>query len=373
LFPCLLAVFLGTVLAIEWLRANAARLSLLDRPGGRKAHHRVTPAVGGLGIAFGLLLVWLMVPGTRPPAWLIFGYSALVLIGAMDDRKPISAKTKLLLEIVVVGVSLGGASLGLERVGEILPGLQVEFGPLALPLAIFAVLSVINAYNMIDGVDGLSGSIGAVGFAGLAFAAWLSGGAGIVIVLILPMAALAGFLLFNLRLPKRRAALVFMGDAGSLSLGFLLSVFALLVTQSEARVPAMVAVWICALPLLDSLNVIQRRSARGARLTAPAADHLHHLLGRFGYSPARIVLIETLAALCLACIGLLLWVAGVSDWLSLMLLLVIALVSRRLCDEAWTRLDAAQEAGREGGDQTARPMVISSGVDTSVRPDRQES
>lgn len=348
LLPSLLAVLLGTVLATEWLRTQADRLALIDRPGGRKSHLRSTPVVGGLGMAFGLLLVWLMVPLLRPSVWMIFGFVALLILGAADDRRPISPVFKLVLQALVVGVSLNGEALGLQHVGELLPGLDVGFGPLAIPVAIFAVLSVINAFNMIDGVDGLSGSIGSVSFSALALSAWIAGDSNGAMIILLPIAALGGFLLFNLRWPKRSAALVFMGDAGSLAFGYLLGVFALWITQGPAQVPALVAVWACALPLLDALTVIQRRSARGLRVTSPGADHLHHLLSQLGYSVRRIVLIESLAAAAFATVGIALWLAELSDWVSLMLLLLLALVARRASEDLWTRVDRRQLAEQDG-------------------------
>jgi UDP-GlcNAc:undecaprenyl-phosphate GlcNAc-1-phosphate transferase len=155
---------------------------------------------------------------------------------------------------------------------------------------------------------------------------------------LLPCAATVGFLAYNLRLPGRLAARVFLGDAGSLSVGFLLAVYAVIICQNTS-VPAITLVWAVALPLLDALTVIQKRSARGVNITQPGADHLHHLLRAWGLGPNAITALETLLAASFAGLGIALWQLGAEEWVSLFLLLILALMFRVGSDRAWQRLE----------------------------------
>lgn len=345
LLPSLLATLLGTVLAIGWLIDRAPGLGLLDRPGGRKHHAKPTPLVGGLGIGFGLIVIWLLVPALRPDPWIIAGFVALLALGAVDDHRELPALQKLGIELVVVAGSLAGAGVTLGHLGTLLPGIEVHPLWLGWPIAIFGVASVLNALNMIDGVDGLSGGISFAGFAALAAAAGLAGDGALMQMALVPCAAVAGFLGYNLRFPGRPAARVFLGDAGSLSVGFLLAVYAIVVCQNTS-VPAITTVWAVALPLLDGLTVIQRRSARGVSVTQPGADHLHHLLRAWGLGATAITATETFLALAFAGLGLALWQGGAEEWVSLFLLLLLALVFRAGSDRAWEVLHERNAASR---------------------------
>ncbi len=345
LVPSLLATLLGTVLAIGWLIDRAPGLGLLDRPGGRKQHAKPTPLVGGLGIGFGLIVIWLLVPSLRPDPWLIVGFAGMLLLGAFDDYRELPALQKLGIELALVAGVLAGAGVSLSQLGTLLPGIEVHLGWLGLPVAVFGIASVLNAVNMIDGVDGLSGGVSFAGFAALAAVAALANDAVLMQMAVIPCAAIAGFLGYNLRFPGRPAARVFLGDAGSLSIGFLLGAYAIVICQNS-MVPAITTVWAVALPLLDGLTVIQRRSARGVGVTQPGADHLHHLLRAWGLTPSAIAAAETLLAGLLAVIGIVLWQLDTDEWVSLFLLLVLALVFRIASDRAWDILNKRKEVER---------------------------
>jgi UDP-GlcNAc:undecaprenyl-phosphate GlcNAc-1-phosphate transferase len=365
LLPSLLATLLGTVLAIDWLIDRAPGLGLLDRPGGRKQHAKPTPLVGGLGIGFGLLVIWLLVPSLRPDPWLMAGFAGMVALGAYDDYRELPALRKLGIELVLIAGVLVAAGITLDHLGTLLPGIDVHVGWLGLPIAVFGIASVLNAVNMIDGVDGLSGGVCLAGFAALAVLAGLAGDPGLMQMALIPCAAILGFLGYNLRLPGRSAARVFLGDAGSLSVGFLLGAYAIVMCHSTA-VPAIATVWAVALPLLDGLTVIQRRSARGVGVTQPGADHLHHLLRAWGLSATAITAVETLLAAVLAAVGIALWQFEAEEWVSLSLLLILALLFRIGSDRAWALLNdrnsLERQALRRVPDSDDSPALAASGV-----------
>lgn len=306
---------LTTLVATEILRRLAPRFGLLDRPGGRKQHCSPTPVVGGLAMAAGLAVCWALLPETRPhTAWLL-GFAAFVLLGAVDDSLHLRAGSKFLIQAFIATCVVIASELGLPSLGEVLPGWVVGLGVFSIPFAVFAIVSVMNAVNMSDGVDGLAGSLGVVALLSLALMSQLAGHTVTALQVLLPAAALFGFLAFNLRGPMGLPARVFMGDAGSLSLGFLIAVFALVIASPDrVGVPPAVVIWCCFMPLADGLSVILRRLSRRSGAMKPGRDHLHHLLLARGLRPGGVVAVESglgMGAALLATIG---WRLGLADW-----------------------------------------------------------
>lgn len=306
---------LATLAATEILRRLAPRFGLLDRPGGRKQHRSPTPVVGGLAMAAGLGVCWALLPETRPHvAWLL-GFVAFVLLGAVDDLLHLRAGSKFLIQAFIASCVVIGSGVALPFLGEVLPGWVVWLGALSIPFAVFAIVSVMNAVNMSDGVDGLAGSLGVVALLSLALMSSLAGHAITAFQALLPAAALLGFLAFNVRGPKGVPARVFMGDAGSLSLGFLIAVFALVVASPHrVGVPAAVVIWCCFIPLADGLSVILRRMSRRSGAMSPGRDHLHHLLLAKGLSPGGVVVVESGLGLTAALLAIMGWQVGLADW-----------------------------------------------------------
>ena len=306
---------LTTLAAAEVFRRLAPRLGLLDRPGGRKQHCSPTPVVGGLAMAAGLAICWMLLPETRPhTAWML-GFAAFVSLGAVDDFLHLRAGSKFLIQGFIASCVVVGSGLALPSLGEVLPGWVVGLGVLSIPFAVFAIVSVMNAVNMSDGVDGLAGSLAVVAFLSLALMSSLAGHTVTAFQALLPTAALLGFLVFNVRGPKGVPARVFMGDAGSLSLGFLIAVFALVVASPDrVGVPAAVVIWCCFVPLADGLSVILRRLSRRSGAMKPGRDHLHHLLLAKGLRPGGVVVAESGLGLSVALLAVMGWQLGLADW-----------------------------------------------------------
>src|SRR5690606_8015318 len=186
---------------------------------------------------------------------------------------------------------------------------------------IFGVCGVVNALNMSDGADGLAGGLAFVATGWFALALAFVAGSHPEAAALLPVAcalagALAGFLLMNLRTPWRAKAAIFMGDGGSMMLGFILGWLAVRTTSAfgEAGPAPVVALWILAVPLADTISCMLRRIASGATPMSPDHRHLHHLLPAMGLSIRRSVAIILAAAALLGGLGILGWRLGVADW-----------------------------------------------------------
>lgn len=167
------------------------------------------------------------------------------------------------------------------------------------------MVGIINAFNMADGTDGLAGGLSLVAALWLTVVALLSGGYSETgMLLLLLTAVIMGFLCFNMRNPWRRRAVVFMGDAGSTMLGFLLAWFAIELSQgAQPAISPIAAVWILGLPLLDTVCIMLRRILKGRSPLAADREHLHHILLLAGYFDARTVAILLMISAGLGAVG----------------------------------------------------------------------
>lgn len=308
-------VFCSVLVAIQVLRPLALRFDHVDHPGGRKLHSRMVPLCGGLAvvpvvIVFGLLF------SDYPKMWeLSGGLAALLMLGVLDDRVHVPAFIRLLAEVLAVLVFMCFLSgVILHSLGALLGGDQpVMSGDWAVALTVFAAVSLLNGFNMIDGVDGLAGGFAFLVLGVFVVAAALAGSPAVGILAFMA-AAVAAFLVFNLRAPWRRKASVFLGDAGSMTLGFALVWFAVDLSQGEpAILQPITMVWIFGLPIADTIYLFVRRMLRGESPFKADLLHFHHLLLSLGLTPGRVTALWlTVAAVC-AAIGIAGEVYGIAE------------------------------------------------------------
>ncbi|NLD70015.1 MAG: undecaprenyl/decaprenyl-phosphate alpha-N-acetylglucosaminyl 1-phosphate transferase [Limnobacter sp.] len=327
-----------TLAALLTLERGAPRLGLIDRPGGHKTHLSPTPVVGGIGIALGLWLAWLASPLIEPGFGLAGGAAALVVLGIVDDRHGVPARAKLLLQAAIVAAACLVDGAALRSLGALVPGIEAGIGLLALPLTVFALTGVINAVNMLDGLDGLAGKVLLVAFAWFAACGWLLGDVPAQATTLAIAAAITVFLLFNARLPGRTRARMFMGDTGSMLLGFLLGWMALDLTQRPDGLPPVTALWICALPVIDTAAVASRRMFMRRAPMSAGRDHLHHLLRDAGLSVVATACTEAALGALFGFVGVAGWLLGAPEWLMMVLFLFTALAYTLGFRVAWTKL-----------------------------------
>jgi UDP-GlcNAc:undecaprenyl-phosphate GlcNAc-1-phosphate transferase len=176
----------------------------------------------------------------------------------------------------------------------------MSLGWLSVPFTVFATIGLINAMNMIDGADGLAGSLGLAALAMLAAAALYAGNAGLASRLSVLCGALAAFLAWNVRLPWRPRAKVFLGNAGSALLGLVIAWVAFRLTQNPGHpVNPVLALWLLPIPVMDCLVLIVRRLQQGRSPFSAGRDHIHHVMQDAGFGPTRAAMVLT--AVSLAC------------------------------------------------------------------------
>ncbi len=307
------AFLAGTAATIILSRA-AGVLNLIDHPGGRKRHSRPVPLVGGLAIFVALLCAAIVVGIANSAGYFLFALSIVIAAGMWDDVTEISPRVKFAIEIVASSLMIWGAGVQLNSVGDLLGWRPIGLWWFAIPMTVFAVVGVINALNMMDGLDGLGGSIALVAFAWYAAVAGFSGLDVQFKTALIFCGAIAGFLLFNLRFPWQKQARVFLGDAGSLMMGFALGWFAIDLTQGAGRtMPPIAALWVLLLPLADCVSLMSRRVRAGKSPFVADSHHIHHYLLARGYTHGQTLALLVGLSAAFGAIGFFGWRLGVPE------------------------------------------------------------
>jgi UDP-GlcNAc:undecaprenyl-phosphate/decaprenyl-phosphate GlcNAc-1-phosphate transferase len=293
------ALFCSAVLVVA-LRSFAIQMGLVDRPLRRQSPAGNIPLIGGIAMTLGAGIVSLLTVNPSPGSVAFAASAGLLLVtGVLDDRWGMSATRKFAVQILAASIAVGWGGHVIETVGNLAGTGDLYLGSAALWFTVFCFVGVINAVNMIDGMDGLAGGVTLVAlgwFAAASFSTGTSGGAPLVLVWI---GAVGGFLLFNFPAPWRSRASVFMGDAGSMVLGLVLTWFALELSQGpRAPLAPMAAVWILGVPIMDAVSLMLRRALVGRSPFSGDCEHLHDKLRATGLSDnqtlATILLISAL-------------------------------------------------------------------------------
>ncbi|MQM37942.1 Undecaprenyl-phosphate alpha-N-acetylglucosaminyl 1-phosphate transferase [wastewater metagenome] len=352
----LVVAFLALVGAsglIALLRPYARRIGLIDRPGGRKRHAAPVPLIGGIGVFGGFLVAVAAVPGPLASRGALFTAMALLLLGGvLDDIRDMRSTSKLLLQAAAAAVVVASGDQVLRHVGGFPLVGDLVLATWAIPLTLFALVGLINATNMLDGLDGLVGGVVFVMLGWLLFVAGLQEAGAVSLVIVALMGGVAGFLAFNMRLPWRCRASVFLGDAGSMSLGLAVGWIVIELSQAQDSVLSPVAYgWVLALPVVDTVSLMIRRLCKGQSPFAADREHLHHIFLRAGYTPGQTSACLVLIAAAFGAIGVLGGLAGMPDWLLLVGLVAVVVLHYVFIRHAWYTMRALRRlhAGWEGG------------------------
>ncbi|MFZ0255155.1 MAG: undecaprenyl/decaprenyl-phosphate alpha-N-acetylglucosaminyl 1-phosphate transferase [Gammaproteobacteria bacterium] len=303
-----LSAFMATSALIYFTSPRAARVGLLDRPSDRKQHEGEIPLVGGIAIFLGFCLA-LFASRTQPPSFFGFAIPGLFLLlwGVIDDLRALHWRSRFAVQVVAgLMMTLWGGEVISSLGALVFTDTALTLGLLSVPFTIICVVGMINAINMSDGIDGLAGALTLVAIGGYLLVAGFSGGyaRSFHALLLLALSVLA-FMAFNMGLPWRKRAVVFLGNGGSMFLGFALTWFAVHLSQGEhAAMTPVTALWLIALPFYDMTATMLRRIWKGCSPFVGDREHLHHAFLLGGFSPIHVVMILSGLAILLAGIGL---------------------------------------------------------------------
>ncbi|EEY50148.1 undecaprenyl-phosphate N-acetylglucosaminyl 1-phosphate transferase [Vibrio cholerae CT 5369-93] len=300
-------LFFFSLTSLFVLRKVAKKIGLVDKPNERKLHQGSIPLVGGIAICFSLAYFLFNNPNVIPHSSLYATcITLLVIIGALDDKYDLNFKIRIMIQagLSIAMMMIGGIEL--HTIGNVFGFGEVKLGLAGYVITILAVVGAINAFNMVDGIDGLLGALSIVTFGGLGLMlahdrqhqlAYLCL---VMIVIILP------YILLNIGAFGRKRK-VFMGDAGSMLIGFTVIWFLLLSSQNGKTPPLrpVTALWLIAVPLMDMAAIMLRRIRRGDSPFKPDREHLHHIFQKLGLSSWQTVLTVSLIAIVLATYGIL--------------------------------------------------------------------
>lgn len=300
-------VFVISCLCIFLLKPLALRLGLMDAPNNRKQHQGNVPLIGGLAMMMGVLAGLLTLPiSLQHYRGFIAGSALLIFIGLLDDFHELSPKSRFFAQIVAVCLMVFWGKVQIGYFGNLIFHKDILLGHYtSLLVTIIAGLGIINAINMVDGVDGLAASLVLVELILLIYCAMHTQQFLAANILLLMVASVLAFLGFNFPFPGRPYAQIFMGDAGSMLLGFSLVWF--LIELSQAKLQAVTPVtmlWIMSIPLFDTTTVMLHRFLKGRSLIASDRQHGHHLLLALNFSPFQINLLLAGANFVLGLVGL---------------------------------------------------------------------
>ncbi|MBR6343475.1 MAG: undecaprenyl/decaprenyl-phosphate alpha-N-acetylglucosaminyl 1-phosphate transferase [Selenomonadaceae bacterium] len=272
----------------------AAKTGAMDAPDARKVHKKPIPRIGGIGIyiAFmaGMLVVMSMNVLTEEVSHeligLLFGGSLIVLLGIIDDYKNLPAKVKLVGQIIAATVLVVVFDVRIDFITDPFGDyLFLEF--MAIPATIFWIVGLTNTVNLIDGLDGLAAGVSTIACITI-FLVALQQDIMLVAVLTAALAGAAmGFLYYNFN-PAR----IFMGDSGSMFLGYMLAGISIIgAVKCAATIALIVPILALGLPILDTAFAIVRRYRGGVPIFKPDKGHLHHRLLDLGFTQRQAVLL----------------------------------------------------------------------------------
>ncbi|GAA0999457.1 hypothetical protein GCM10009555_100490 [Acrocarpospora macrocephala] len=277
-----LAVSVGTVVSAAAIGAAATVpvrkfalwTRLTDRPGGHKAHRRPTPYLGGLAILIATLPPVAFQAGNPAVRAVILGAAVLALVGLIDDLRPLGPLPRLLVE------TLAALAVVFNGVQAPVTGTWLD-----IPLTTIWIVVVTNSYNLLDNMDGALSAVAVATCGMLAVAAFVTGAPAAAVIPLALAGACAGFLVHNWT-PAR----IFMGDCGSLFIGFAIACSAVLVFDAPGQAPAGLLL-VTFVATVDTLVVVVSRRRAGRSVMCGGTDHVTHRLRRLGLSVSQTVLV----------------------------------------------------------------------------------
>ena len=296
-------------------------LGLVATPDRRRLHDGIIPLVGGLALTLAAIIAllayatWSEWPG-NVQWWFLVAVLAMVVSGAIDDARELSARSKGLIQSATALVLALTGSFTVSSVGDLFGAGAIHLEFLVVPFTVLVLVGYINALNMIDGADGLAGGLSLVQIAFLALTAWQVHADRTLAVLLAIGGGLLGFLAFNFPVPGRRQAKVYLGDGGTQVLALVIGCCAMRLTgapQTGGLRPMAVA-WILALPVMDTLAVMLVRIVSGRSPLSGDRQHLHHILMDLGMRPSSVTYLLIAVGTTYGAFGLVASDLGVQDW-----------------------------------------------------------
>lgn len=291
LLNILLIVGITFLISYLFMFANkklSAHLGAIDIPNEKRRIHKLpTPRMGALSIFLSFLVGYMIFgkPSLQMNSILISSF-ILVIIGMFDDIKPIPNRYKLIAQIVAAVITVFYGGFLLQEIDAF--GISINFGWMAYPITLFFIVGAINCINFIDGMDGLAGGLCSIYFLTVGIIAtllWKLNGLDVLLCFVC-LGATLGYLKHNFHPAK-----IFMGDGGSMFLGYIIAIIALIGYKNVTLGSMLVPLTLLAIPIIDTLLAIIRRILKNQSPMKADKGHLHFQIYKFNNSETKTVLI----------------------------------------------------------------------------------
>lgn len=269
-----------------YVKKLAFRIGALDKPDGRKVHHGIMPRLGGLAIYLAFVIAVLATMHmTRDIFALLLGGTVIVIVGILDDKYQLPAKVKLLGQIAAAFV-LVLFDIKIEWLNNPWGGyFYLEY--FSVPLTVFWIVSFTNVVNLMDGLDGLAAGVSGIASVTVILVALQQGFYPVAVITAALAGGIIGFIRYNFN-----PASIFMGDTGSMFIGYMLAAISIFgAVKSAATIALLVPAVALGLPIMDTAFAIVRRYTNGRPIFQPDKGHLHHRLLAMGLSQRQAVLL----------------------------------------------------------------------------------
>ena len=319
---------LVTLAATPIVKRIALRFGVVSEENdARRMHHHTIPRMGGLAIFLGFVAALLVFYSNQmtPELWgVLLGAVVLIVLGVVDDKYALNPWIKLVIQFFAALIpTLFGVQF--DRIMNIFggPNVYIDFGWLAYPITVIWIMGLINAVNWIDGLDGLAAGISCISALSMFLVSLIIGDPLVAGVLIVLAGACMGFLPYNMNPAK-----IFMGDTGSMFLGYMLAVMSILgMFKFYAIVSFAVPFLVVGLPLFDSVFTIVRRLFNGKSPFYADRGHIHHRLIDLGLNTKQAVMILYLVSGALGITAVVLTSSGEFRAMMFVIILILAVIA----------------------------------------------
>ncbi len=265
------------------------KINLVDEPNYRKIHQGKIPLIGGLTIYLNVLIFFIIFNPTYYFSVIFYTSAILLILGTLDDIIELGVTFRLVSQLISCLIVIG-SGLFITNIGDymLLPNIQI--GILSTIFTVFCVIGLTNAFNFIDGADGLCGGLFLTSLISLLCFSIISETYFLIIdknLLYVLVISVILFLIININKNFK----IFLGDAGSMFIGFLISCFLILYTQIYEVIHPVLALWCVTIPTFDIISVIIRRLLRKKNPFKPDRRHIHHILLNLGLNDKLVTII----------------------------------------------------------------------------------
>lgn len=292
IFLIIAVCFISAVVLTPLVKKIAFHIGAVDKPDNkRKVHHKIIPRLGGLAIFLAFLIGYMIfAPKTTQMLSVLIGGFIIMLVGIVDDIRVVHPGLRPIYKFIgqVIAASIVAFYGNITFADMTIFGIHFQFGIFSYPLAILFIVAIMNAINFADGLDGLAAGTSTICFITIAIIGYIMnrlGGLDVILCLIMVGSCL-GFLVYNFE-----PAQIFMGDAGSMFLGFIISIIALLGFKTATITSLIIPLLLLFVPILDTALAMLRRILNGKSIGDADAEHLHHQLLKRTKSVRKSVLI----------------------------------------------------------------------------------